>query len=80
MLTGGHTRSSISSNVVAANEVWNNNPIIAADANAVGAFPWSSSSNDSAVVVTVPPDSYGAHIEGGICDAGIALLEIYEKP
>jgi len=64
----------------AANEVWDGNPLIAAEASSVGAFSWSTTSNDSAVVVTLPPGSYSAQIEGATGDTGIALLEIYLLP
>lgn len=66
-----------SGNSVASNQIWNNNSLIASEASSVGAFSWSSTSNDSAVLVTVPPGSYSAQIEGGSGDTGIALLEIY---
>jgi hypothetical protein len=50
-------------------------------AASVGAFSWGSSSTaDSALLVTLPPGAYSAEISGVAGDTGIALVEIYEVP
>lgn len=61
----------------ASNEVWNNNSLISSAADSVGAFGWEGNSNDSAILVTLPPGNYTAEVEGGAGDSGVALLEIY---
>ena len=69
-----------SSNViVGGNDGWNGDPEIAAEAAAVGAFTWTSSTSyDSALLVTLAPGSYTAQVAGASGDAGVALLEVYE--
>jgi len=64
----------------AANEGWNNNPLISSESTAAGAFSLITGSNDSALVVTLPPGPYTAEIEGAAGDTGIALIEIYLMP
>ena len=64
----------------AANEVWNGNPLISSTAVAVGAFAWAANSNDSALLVTMPPGIYTAQIAGGTGDTGEAMFEIYLVP
>jgi sugar lactone lactonase YvrE len=73
------TNVGITPNVVlAANTAWNGNPGIAAAAAAVGAFPWGTSSRDSAILITLPPGNYTAGVTGASGDTGIALVEVYE--
>ena len=46
-----------------------------------GAFAWNnSSSNDSAILATLPPGAYTAQVSGASNDTGIALVEVYEVP
>jgi hypothetical protein len=60
---------------------WGGNAAVATTAAAVGAFPWSNpSSNDSAILVTLPPGAYTAQVSGASGDTGVALVEIYEVP
>jgi arabinogalactan endo-1,4-beta-galactosidase len=67
------------STVVASNSGWGGNAQIAATAASVGAFSWaSSSSNDSAILVTLPPGAYTAQVSGASGDTGVALVEVYE--
>ena len=68
-----------SSTVLASNNGWGGDPQIANAASAVGAFSWNSpSSNDSALLVTLPPGGYTAQISGASGDTGVALIEVYE--
>lgn len=60
-----------------SNEVWNGNPLIASAASAAGDAAWDSGSNDSAILVTLPPGLYTAQVKGATGDSGVALLEIY---
>jgi len=47
----------------------------------VGAFTWSNpSSNDSAILVTLPPGAYTAIVSGADGDVGVALVEVYDVP
>ena len=69
------------STVVASNSGWGGNAQIAATAASVGAFSWaSSSSNDSAILVTLPPGAYTAQVSGASGDTGVALVEVYKVP
>jgi hypothetical protein len=68
-----------SGTLLATNNGWGGNPQIASAASAVGAFSWSSStSNDSAILVTLPPGAYTAQVSGASGDTGVALVEVYE--
>jgi hypothetical protein len=68
-------------NVLEANNGWGGNAQISTAAVSVGAFAWgSSTSSDSAIVVTLPPGAYTAQVSGASGDTGIALVEIYEVP
>jgi hypothetical protein len=67
--------------VIATNSAWGGNAQIAAAAASVGAFMWQfPSSNDSAILVTLPPGAYTATVSGASGDTGIALVEVYEVP
>ena len=67
--------------VVAASDGWGGNPQIASAAASVGAFAWSNpASNDSAILVTLPPGAYTAQVAGASGDSGVALAEVYEVP
>jgi hypothetical protein len=63
------------------NDGWGGQAQIAAAAKAVGAFPWSNPfSNDSAILVTLPPGGYTAEVFGASGDTGVALVEVYVVP
>ena len=63
------------------NNGWGGSAEISNTAAAVGAFGWSSAtSNDSAILVTLPPGAYTAQIAGASGDTGVALIEVYEVP
>jgi hypothetical protein len=67
--------------VVATNTGWGGNPQVVSAASSVGAFNWSSTtSNDSAILVTLPPGAYTAQVSGAAGDTGVALVEVYEVP
>jgi hypothetical protein len=65
--------------LLASDNAWGGNPEIAAAASRVGAFAWTTpSSNDSAILVTLPPGAYTAQVSGASGDSGVALIEVYE--
>lgn len=74
--------------VIASNSGWSmdttvlNKIVSAADireANTItGAFPFKDGSHDAALLVTLPPGNYTAHLTDPQSKANIALLEIYE--
>jgi hypothetical protein len=69
------------STVLASNLGWGGNSQISSRAAAVGAFAWSSPvSEDSALLVTLPPGPYTAQVTGASGDTGVALVEVYEVP
>jgi DNA-binding beta-propeller fold protein YncE len=67
--------------MVASNTGWgtNSNPTqIAAVTAQVGAFPFASGSADCALLVTLAPGTYTAHVSGVNNTTGVALAEVYE--
>jgi len=69
------------STVIESNSGWAGNSELSQSAAAVGAFGWSSpTSNDSAILVTLPPGAYTAQVSGASGDTGVALVEVYEVP
>jgi hypothetical protein len=67
--------------LLGGNSGWSGNTDIANAAASVGAFAWSNtSSNDSAILVTLPPGAYTAQVSGASGDTGVALVEVYEVP
>jgi hypothetical protein len=69
------------STLLQSNTGWAGNPQIASIAASVGAFSWgTSSTSDSAILVTLPPGSYSAGVSGASGDTGIALVEVYDVP
>jgi hypothetical protein len=68
-------------NLVASDSGWGGSLQIAAAASAAGAFAWKvPSSDDSAVLITLPPGNYTAQVSGASGDTGVALVEIYALP
>jgi hypothetical protein len=66
---------------LAINAGWGGNSEISSTATSVGAFGWSNpSSNDSALLITLPPGNYTAEVAGVSGDTGIALVEVYQVP
>lgn len=69
------------STLIAGNFGWGGSPQISASAASAGTFPWSSAtSNDSALLVTLPPGAYTAEVSGAAGDTGDALVEVYAVP
>lgn len=65
--------------LLSENAGWGANAQIAAAASSVGAFSWGAApSNDSAILLTLPPGSYTANVSGESGDTGVALIEVYE--
>lgn len=62
------------------NDDWDNSGDLSATFDAVGAFKISPGSDDSALLVTLPPGSYTAQVKGVSDKTGIALVEVYEVP
>ncbi len=64
-----------------ANSGWGGVTVVATVAASVGASEWSDpSSNDAALLVTLPPGAYTAQVSGASGDTGVALVEVYEVP
>jgi hypothetical protein len=69
------------STLLNSNFGWGGSADIASAAASVGAFGWSNAaSNDSAILITLPPGPYTAQISGASGDTGVALIEVYEVP
>ncbi len=69
------------STLLASNNGWGGTTEVSSTASSVGAFGWSSpTSNDSALLLTLPPGAYTAQVSGASGDTGVALVEIYEVP
>lgn len=67
-------------NVTTVSDNWSAEPqaeAIAAQALALGAFPLSRPGNDSALLLTVPPGLYTAHLLASPGTRGTGLLEFY---
>jgi hypothetical protein len=65
-------------NLVASALGWMGNPQLAGAASRVGAFSWGSSpTQDSAILITLPPGSYTVQCSGASSDSGTALIEVY---
>jgi hypothetical protein len=45
-----------------------------------GAFPISAGSKDTAILITLPPGTYTATLNGASTTGGVGLLEIYPLP
>jgi hypothetical protein len=66
---------------IATNTGWGtaaNAADIMTTAAAAGAFPWTSGSADSAILITLQPGSYTAQVSGASGDSGVALVEVYD--
>ena len=66
--------------LVTSNDNWENfgTGIISSAGEVVGAFPFEAGSNESAILVTLPPGVYTAHVAGVDGATGESLVEIYE--
>jgi hypothetical protein len=63
---------------IASNAGWGGSPKLAAAFVQTGAFAFSNSSADSALLLVLPPGVYSAAVSGGNNTTGTALIEIYE--
>jgi hypothetical protein len=67
---------------LATNNDWgagaNSAEALTAAATATGAFGLSPGSRDAAVLITLAPGAYTAHVSGGDGGTGVALIEVYE--
>jgi DNA-binding beta-propeller fold protein YncE len=63
--------------MVAENDDWSDTPTMRATWDRVGAFALNAGSRDAAVVVTLAPGSYSAHVLANGGD-GVALVEVYD--
>lgn len=71
------------SSVLAENDDWSstaNHDEVAAVAKATGASQLATGSKDAALLVTLEPGVYTAHISGVAGKTGVALAEVYEVP
>ena len=69
------------STLLGTNTGWGGKFELVSAAASVGAFTWSDpASNDSAILVTLPPGPYTAEVLGASGDTGVALVEVYEVP
>lgn len=69
--------------IIAVNDNWgaaSNATDIAAASATVGAFAFPASSNDAAVLVTLPPGIYTGVVSSSNGTRGVALVEVYEVP
>jgi hypothetical protein len=66
--------------IVAENDDWANALEVSAAAATVGAFALEGTSKDAALLVTLEPGSYSAHVSGRHGSTGLALVEVYELP
>ena len=69
------------STVIASNAGWAGDASIATIASTIGAFPYASStSKDSAVLITLAPGSYTAQASSSSGTSGTTIVEVYEVP
>jgi hypothetical protein len=66
---------------LASNAGWAADSQISTVASTVGAFSWgTTSSADSAILITLAPGSYTAQVNGVSGDTGTTLIEVYDVP
>lgn len=74
-------QASGSSSILASNAGWGGDPQIAAAAAAVNAFAFASTtSKDSAVLLTLAPGGYSAVVNSASGGGGTTVVEVYEVP
>jgi predicted Zn-dependent protease len=67
--------------VVARNDNWGsdgNSSTLAATFSRLGAFQFKANSRDAALLVSLPPGNYTAHVSGVSGTTGVALVEAYD--
>ena len=68
---------------IAESDNWQSSPELVSIFSTTGAFPFNARSRDAALLVTLPPGSYTAHVSGwgeGAAATGVALVEVYALP
>ena len=68
---------------IATNDNWADNTNVAdlrAATTGVGAFAFPENSRDAALLVTLDPGAYTAHVNAPGAGTGVTLLEVYEVP
>ena len=66
--------------LVASNNDWSGGERLATTFRNVGAFQLPGDSRDAALVITLKPGGYSAHVSGNAGAGGVTLVEIYEVP
>jgi hypothetical protein len=61
-----------------SNTIWGGDPVLVSAENTVGAYTIPTTSQDSLLLLTLPPGGYSAQITGVAGTTGIATVEIYE--
>jgi len=69
-----------SSTAMGTNTVWGGTAALKGAFTQVGAFSLASTSNDSALILTLPPGTYTAQVSGVGGTTGVALVEVYDLP
>ena len=64
---------------IASNDDWSGTEV-ADSASIVGAFSLDPGSRDSALIATLNPGPYTAHVTGSEGGSGVALIELYALP
>jgi len=64
--------------LVGTNSGWADNATVASTAASVGAFAWTATSTDAALVETLSPGAYTAQVTGVSNDSGVTLAEVYD--
>ena len=75
-----HTSINGTDTVIASNDDWGTATGVAEASTITGAFALTAGSADAAVVITLPPGAYTAHVSGTAGGTGEALVEVYELP
>jgi hypothetical protein len=66
------------SNLLATNTAWGGTAALTNAYAQVGAFSLPANSNDTALLMALPPGNYSAEVSGASNATGVALIEIYE--
>lgn len=69
--------------VLAGNGDWGSvstSPDVATAVDATGAFPLPDGSKDAALLITLDPGQYSAHVTAPAGQTGVAMVEVYEVP
>lgn len=78
-LTDPHLRLYRGAELLASNDNWGGDPLVASAARTVGAFAVADTAGkDAMLLLTLPPGLYSAQVTGVGGATGIALLEAYE--